>query len=204
MLTCPSPQRFTEIPIDLGAVFVSYGAPVWRTIMLRNLSVAAISALVIASYKHSAFGASIGVGNPYPVSNYTCQDGTRLAVRLLGDRASVSVNDAAEVDLLSMGSEGTTYSNGRWTLTIAEGRLSWALAEQRRPHAPAVEHLIARREYVKTSEAGALLIIPSSIWEVLTADVRWSFCSFHLQICPSSDDLRLIRLRPGRSKRRQA
>ena len=95
--------------------------------MLRNLSIAAISALMIASYKHSSFGASIGVGNPYPVSNYKCQDGTRLAVRLLGDRASVSVNDAAEVDLLSMGPEGTTYSNGRWTLTIVQGRLSWGV-----------------------------------------------------------------------------
>lgn len=48
--------------------------------MLRNLSIAAISALMIASYKHSSFGASIGVGNPYPVSNYKCQDGTRRVV----------------------------------------------------------------------------------------------------------------------------
>lgn len=95
--------------------------------MLRNLSIAAISALMIVSFEHSASGASIGVGNPYPVSNYTCQDGTRLAVRLLDDRASVSVNDAAEVDLPSMGPEGTTYSNGKWTLTIAEGRLSWGV-----------------------------------------------------------------------------
>ena len=95
--------------------------------MLRALSIAAISALTIASLNHSASGASIGAGNPYPVSNYTCQDGTRLAVRLLGDRASVSVNDAAEVDLPSMGPEGTTYSNGRWTLTIIQGRLSWGV-----------------------------------------------------------------------------
>ena len=95
--------------------------------MLRNLSIAAISALMIASFENSASGASIGAGNPYPVSNYTCQDGTRLAVRLLGDSASVSVNDAAEVDLPSMGSEGTTYSNGKWTLTIIQGRLSWGV-----------------------------------------------------------------------------
>lgn len=95
--------------------------------MLRNLSIAAISALAIASFEHSASGASIGLGNPYPVSDYTCQDGTRLAVRLLGDRASVSVNGAAEVELPSMGPEGTSYSNGRWTLTIAEGRLSWGV-----------------------------------------------------------------------------
>jgi hypothetical protein len=95
--------------------------------MSRNLSIAAISAMMLASFAHSASGASIGVGNPYPVSNYTCEDGTRLAVRLLGDRASVSVNGATAVDLPSMGPEGTTYSNGRWTLTIVQGRLSWGI-----------------------------------------------------------------------------
>lgn len=94
--------------------------------MLRNLSIAAISAM-LASFAHSASGASIGAGNPYPVSNYTCQDGTRLAVRLLGDRASVSVNGATAVDLPSMGLEGTTFSNGQRTLTIVQGRLSWGV-----------------------------------------------------------------------------
>jgi hypothetical protein len=95
--------------------------------MLRNLLTAAISALMLAGFGHSASGASIGGGNPYPVSNYTCQDGTHLAVRLLGDRASVSVNGATEIDLPSMGSDGTTYSNGRQTLTIVQGRLSWGI-----------------------------------------------------------------------------
>ena len=95
--------------------------------MLRNLSIAAISALMLASFEHSASGASVGAGNPYPVTNYTCQDGTRLAVRLLGDRASVSVNGATAVDLPSMGPEGTTYSNGQRTLTIVQGSLSWGV-----------------------------------------------------------------------------
>ena len=95
--------------------------------MLSNLLVAAISALMLASFEHSASGASIGAGNPYPVSNYTCQDGTHLAVRLLGDRASVSVNGATAVDLPSTGPEGTTYSNGQQTLTIVQGRLSWGV-----------------------------------------------------------------------------
>ncbi len=95
--------------------------------MLRNLSIAAISALMLATCEHSALGASVGAGNPYPVSNYTCQDGTRLAVRLLGDRASVSINGATAVDLTSMGPEGTTYSNGQQTLTIVQGRLSWGV-----------------------------------------------------------------------------
>lgn len=95
--------------------------------MLKSLSIAAISAMMIVSLQHSAFGTSIGVGNPYPVSKYKCQDGTRLAVRLLGERASVSVNGAAEVDLPSKGTDGTTYSNGQWTLTIVQGRLSWGV-----------------------------------------------------------------------------
>ncbi len=94
---------------------------------MRNLWIAVTSALTLATFEHSASGASIGAGNPYPVSNYTCQDGTRLAVRLLGDLASVSVNDAAEVELPSTDPEGTTYSNGQWTLTIVQGRLSWGV-----------------------------------------------------------------------------
>lgn len=107
--------------------FIYAPAQVSRTIMLRNLSIAAISAMMLASFVHSASGASIGGGNPYPVSKYTCQDGTHLAVRLFGDHASVSVNGATEIDLPSMGPEGTTYSNGQWTLTIVQGRLSWGI-----------------------------------------------------------------------------
>lgn len=96
--------------------------------MLRNLSIAAISALMLAgSVNADEPGASIGVGNPSPVSDYTCADGTRLAVRLFGDRASVSVNGEAEVNLPAMGTDGTTFSNGRWTLTIEQGRLSWGV-----------------------------------------------------------------------------
>lgn len=93
--------------------------------MLGNLSVLTIGALMLSSFEVAASDVSIGVGNPYPVSNYTCQDGTRLAVRLLGDRASVSVNGATAVDLPLIG--GATYSNGRHTLTIVQGRLSWGV-----------------------------------------------------------------------------
>lgn len=95
--------------------------------MLRNVSIAAISALLLTNSGHAESGASIGVGNPHPVSDYTCQDGTHLAVRLFGDRASVSVNGAPTVDLPAMGTEGTTFSNGRWTLTIVQGQLSWGV-----------------------------------------------------------------------------
>ena len=69
---------------------------------------------------------SIGVGNPYPVSNYDC-DGTRLAVRLKGDSASVSVDGAAAIDLPAIDKSGTRFSNGRQTMLIEQGRTSWAV-----------------------------------------------------------------------------
>lgn len=95
--------------------------------MSGNLLVLTLSALMLASFEVAASDVSTGVGNPYPVSDYICQDGTRLAVRLLGDRASVSVNDATAVDLPSTGPDGTTYSNGQHTLTIIQGHLSWGV-----------------------------------------------------------------------------
>ena len=69
---------------------------------------------------------SIGVGNPYPVSNYRCGE-TRLAVRLMGERASVSIDGAPVIDLPVSGSSGTTFSNGRQTLIVDQGRVSWGL-----------------------------------------------------------------------------
>lgn len=95
--------------------------------LLKILSTVAMSSLMLAGCQHSAPAASIGGGNPYPISDYVCEDGTHLGVRLLGDRVSVSVNGGPAFDLSSMGSEGTTYSNGRQTLTIAQGRLSWGV-----------------------------------------------------------------------------
>lgn len=95
--------------------------------MLGNMSVLTIGALMLSSLEVAASDVSIGAGNPYPISDYTCEDGTRLAVRLFGDRASVSVNGATAVDLPLMGPDGATYSNGRHTLTIVQGRLSWGV-----------------------------------------------------------------------------
>lgn len=94
---------------------------------MGNLSAYAISVLMFAGFANSASGASVGTGNPYPASMYTCEDGTHLVVRLLGDGASVSVNGATALVLPSLGPDGTTYSNGRQTLTIVQGRLSWAV-----------------------------------------------------------------------------
>ncbi|MBO9646989.1 MAG: hypothetical protein J7605_00645 [Variovorax sp.] len=88
--------------------------------------VGAFAIWTLAACQHTTPSASIGVGNPYPVSNYVC-DGTRLAVRLMGEKASVSVDGAAAVDLPAMGNAGTTFSNGRQTLLIEQGRTSWAV-----------------------------------------------------------------------------
>ncbi len=91
-----------------------------------RLIIGAFITLTLAACHHPKPNPSIGVGNQYPVSNYIC-DGTRLAVRLMGERASVSVDGAAAVDLPAMGQSGTTFSNGRQTLIIEQGRTSWAL-----------------------------------------------------------------------------
>jgi hypothetical protein len=90
------------------------------------LAIGALAALPLAACHHQKPSPSIGAGNPYPVSNYVC-DGTRLAVRLMGERASVSVDGAAAVDLPATDQSGTTFSNGRQTLIIKQGRTSWAL-----------------------------------------------------------------------------
>ena len=105
-----------------------YGAFSFRRIVaLKSPLIAALCVLTLATFGHSAFGASIGGGNPYPVSDYKCKDGTHLAVRLFGDRASVSVNGKTAIDLPAVGKKGTTFSNGKRTLTIVQGRLSWGI-----------------------------------------------------------------------------
>lgn len=93
--------------------------------MLLRPTIGAVAAFTVVAC-HPVPGPSIGVGNPYPVSTYVCE-GTRLAVRLMGSSASVSVDGAAAVDLPAMGQSGTTFSNGRQTLIIEQGRTSWAL-----------------------------------------------------------------------------
>ena len=98
--------------------------------MLLRFALGALSALVLASCETPTPaptpGPSIGVGNPYPVSNYKCGN-TRLAVRLMGERASVSVDGADPIDLPVSGSSGTTFSNGRQTLIVEQGSVSWGL-----------------------------------------------------------------------------
>lgn len=64
---------------------------------------------------------------PAPTTSYACERGTQLAVKLLGSTAEVGVNGAAPVSLPSLGTDGTTYTNGRQTITIVQGRLSFAM-----------------------------------------------------------------------------
>jgi hypothetical protein len=80
--------------------------------MLKNLSIAATSVLLLGGYVSSALGASIGAGNAYPVSDYVCKDGTKLAVRLMGEHASVSVNGKPAIELAAVGDKGTRFF--RW------------------------------------------------------------------------------------------
>lgn len=98
--------------------------------MLLRFALGAITASMLAGCQRpmpeTMPGASIGAGNTYPVTNYTCV-GTRLAVRLMGESASVSVDGAAAVSLPVTDQRGTTFSNGRQTLIIEQGVTSWAV-----------------------------------------------------------------------------
>lgn len=66
---------------------------------------------------------------PPPTENYACEDGTRLAVRLLGQSAEVAVNGEPAMTLpqIASTSEQTTFSNGTHSLHIQAGRVSWAV-----------------------------------------------------------------------------
>ena len=88
--------------------------------------VGAFAICTLAACQHPTPSPSIGVGNPYPVSSYVC-GGTRLDVRLMGESASVSVDGATAVVLPATGASGTTFSNGRQTMTVEQGRTSWAV-----------------------------------------------------------------------------
>lgn len=64
---------------------------------------------------------------PAPTESYSCERGTKLTVKLLGATAEVGVNGEAPVSLPVLGDEGTTYTNGRQTLMIVQGKVSYAV-----------------------------------------------------------------------------
>ena len=64
---------------------------------------------------------------PAPTESYTCDRGTKLTVKLLGATAEVGVNGEPPVSLPALGTEGTTWTNGRQTLMIVQGKVSYAV-----------------------------------------------------------------------------
>ncbi len=64
---------------------------------------------------------------PRPTESYTCERGTKLSVKLLGEAAVVSVNGADAVSLPALGEAGTTFTNGHQTLYVKQGVVSWAI-----------------------------------------------------------------------------
>jgi membrane-bound inhibitor of C-type lysozyme len=62
---------------------------------------------------------------PAPTVNYACGD-KKLAVKLLGATAEVAIDGGEVMSLPVLGDEGTTYTNGRHTLFIKQGVVSYA------------------------------------------------------------------------------
>jgi hypothetical protein len=99
--------------------------------MNESTIVASVVALVLAVCALSAPSAAAvepaATILPSPTENYTCERGTKLSVRLLGETAEVGVNGADGVSLPAVGNDGTTFSNGRQTLYVKQGVVSWAV-----------------------------------------------------------------------------
>ena len=98
--------------------------------MKASITWAAVAALGLAACTASPPPASAGHGMsimPRPIDKYTCERGTRLSVKLLGETAEVGVDGAAVVSLPAIGGDGTTFSNGRQTLYVKQGLVSWAI-----------------------------------------------------------------------------
>jgi hypothetical protein len=64
---------------------------------------------------------------PRPTERYTCERGTKLSVKLLGESAEVGVDGTAAVSLPALGKDSTTFTNGRQTLYVNQGVVSWAI-----------------------------------------------------------------------------
>lgn len=92
---------------------------------MKRMLILPIAGLALASCSHDRYGQRPAI-LPQPLVAYACQDGTRLTVMMRGSTAQVRVNGRAPIMLPAMGSTGTTYSNGRQTLTIRQGQVAWA------------------------------------------------------------------------------
>jgi hypothetical protein len=99
--------------------------------MNASITVVAVAVLVLGACSPSppppaAAGPAASI-LPRPTEKYTCERGTRLSVKLLGETAEVGVDGADAVSLPALGEDGTTFSNGRQTLYVKQGVVSWAI-----------------------------------------------------------------------------
>lgn len=96
--------------------------------MNASITAAAVTALVLAACAPSpppAAGPAASI-MPRPIDRYTCERGTKLSVKLLGETAEVGVDGADAVSLPVLGEDGTTFTDGRQTLYVKQGVVSWA------------------------------------------------------------------------------
>ena len=93
------------------------------------LAAAAVFVLAACSSNAPPSGAAEPAASvmPPPTERYTCERGTRLSVKLLGESAEVGVDGAAPVSLPALGNDGATFANGRQTLYVKQGVVSWAI-----------------------------------------------------------------------------
>ena len=95
------------------------------------ITVAAVAVLVLAACAPSptappSVEPTASIMQP-PTERYTCERGTKLSVKLLGETAEVGVDGADAVSLPALGEDGTTFTNGRQTLYVKQGVVSWAI-----------------------------------------------------------------------------
>jgi hypothetical protein len=99
--------------------------------MTTSMSVATVAVLVLAACSPSppptATAGPAASIMPPPTERYTCERGTKLSVKLLGETAEVGVDGATAVSLPALGEDGTTFTNGRQTLYVKQGVVSWAI-----------------------------------------------------------------------------
>ncbi len=99
--------------------------------MTTSMSVATVAVLVLAACSPSppptATAGPAASIMPPPTERYTCERGTKLSVKLLGETAELSVDGATAVSLPALGEDGTTFTNGRQTLYVKQGVVSWAI-----------------------------------------------------------------------------
>jgi hypothetical protein len=99
--------------------------------MNASIRVAAVAVLVLAACTPSppppAAAEPAASIMPPPTERYTCERGTKLSVKLLGETAEVGVDGADAVSLPALGQDGTTFTNGRQTLYVKQGVVSWAI-----------------------------------------------------------------------------